>query len=163
MLKFFSQGSAVLAGVVVVAGAAVLPLTAISQSTPPLVSDSPSSDSPRLLVIQGQVRSLQGNIVTVKTPDLPIYCPPGRVCPAVIVAGPTFNVEVSRASFQSASGSRLTPKPKLTVGESVVVVGRLSTSPPTLPPFPGVSPKSLTAQIVSKAFPSPVPLPRPVP
>jgi hypothetical protein len=167
VLKFFSKSFAVLAGIVV--GAAILPLTAISQFPPPVVSDPPSAfdptspDAQGLSVIQGQVKNIQGNIVTVKTPDLPPYCPPNRVCPAIIVVGPTFTVDISRAIFQSASGRRQSSKPKLKLGDFVVVAGRLGPSLPVVLPSPGIPPQSLTAVVVSKAVPVPVPLPTPVP
>lgn len=154
MLKLFSKSSALLAGTVIVAGATVLPLTAISQSPPPVVSDSTTPDAQRLSVIQGQVKTIQGNILTVKTPDLPPYCPPGRVCPAIVVVGPTFTVDISRAIFQSASGSRQRQRPRFKVGNSVVVAGRVVDSLPFVLPAPDVPTQFFTARVVSRAVPS---------
>lgn len=153
MHKFFSKSSAVLAGAVIVAGAVILPLTAIAQSVPPVVSDPTAPDNQGLSVIQGKISNIQGNLLTVKTPDLPPYCPPDRVCPAIIVVGPTFTVDISRAIFQSASGRRLRPKPRLAVGDSVVVAGHLVASLPLVLPAPGEPPQFLKAQIVSRAVP----------
>lgn len=153
MLKLFSKSSAVLAGAVIVAGITVLPLTAISQTSPPVVSDPIAPDSQKLSVIQGQVETIQGKIITVKTPDLPPYCPPNQVCPAIIVVGPTFTVDISRAIFQSASGSRQRQRPRLKVGDSVVVAGRLVDSLPLVLPSPDVPTQFFAAQVVSKAVP----------
>lgn len=163
MHRFFSKSSAVLAGAVIVAGTFVLPLTTIAQSPPPLVSDPTVPDSPGLTVIQGQITNIEGNLLIVKTPDVPPYCPPGRACPAIIVVGPTFTVDIASATFQSASGRRLRSKPRLKVNDSIVVAGRLVASLPVVLPSPGVAPQFLKAEIVSKAIPNLVPVPTPVP
>jgi hypothetical protein len=154
MLKFVSKNYALLTGAVIVAGTALLPNQAFAQTPTPVVDPIPPiPDSPRLLVIQGRVTNIQGNIVTVKTPDVPPFCPPGRVCPLIIQVGPTFSVDISRATFQSPSGTRQSPKPKLTLNDSVVVAGKLGISPPMVFPSPGIPPKSFIAQVVSKLVP----------
>jgi hypothetical protein len=157
VLKFFSKNY-VLAGAVIVAGTALLPLTAFAQTPIPEIPVEPQypypiPDSPRLSVIQGQVTNIQGNIVTVKTPDVPQYCPPGRVCATVITVGSTFVVDISRATFQSPSGTQQSPKPTLNINDAVVVAGQLGISPPVTIPNPNLPPKPFIAQVVSKLVP----------
>lgn len=157
MLKFLSKNY-LFSGAVIVAGTTLLPLTAFAETAPvsPINEPNPpSSNSLRLSVIQGKVTSIQGNTVTVKTPDVAPYCPPGRFCPAIIIVGPTFKVNIARATFQSPSGSPQSPKPLLKVNDSVVVVGRADVSTPVvispqLTPNPSAPPKPFTAQIISK-------------
>lgn len=154
MLKFLSKNYSVLAGAVIVAGTNLLPLTAFAQTSTPVVEITPPiAEAPRLSVIQGKVTKIQGNIVTVKTPDYGPYCPPGQACLAIIYAGPTFKVDISRAIFQSPSGRRQSPRPKLKVNDSVVVAGQLGVAPVVTIPSTSIPPQPFIAQIVSKKVP----------
>ncbi len=146
MAKFFSKGSSLLAGAIGVAGTAILPLSALSQEIVPIVPSPPP-----LQVIQGKVTNIQGNRITVKTPDVKPVCPPNIPCLLIITVGPTFNVDLSTAVFQSASGSSVLTPPALIVGDSVVVAGRLGVSTPLLIPTPAPPPKLIVAEVVTKA------------
>lgn len=152
---FFSKSSAILAGAAIVIGV-VLPSKAISQSMPPVVSEPLPINAPQLLVIQGRVQNIQNYIVTVKTPDYFPYCPPNQVCPAVITEGPTLNVDISRAIFQSPTGKKMPRRQrlKLQIGDAIVVAGSLAVSPARLKLESGIVPQFLKAKIVSKAISS---------
>lgn len=136
MIKFFSKGSSVLAGALILTGTTVS-FSALSQVTVP----APAAP---LLVIQGKVTGIKGTLVTVKTPDT-------RTSPAVIIAGPTFNVDISGATFQTPSGKTMTPKPALVIGDSVVVAGPPGATPALAIPAPAGPNKLIVASVVSKA------------
>lgn len=142
MLKFFSKSSSVLAGAMLVAGSIALPITAIAQS----VVNPPLTDLAPLLLIQGKVTAITGTIVTVKTPNT-------RTSPAVIIAGPTFTVDISDAIFQSTSGKSITPPPTLVVGDAVAIAGRQGTTPATAIPTPAGPNKLIIAEVVAKIVP----------
>jgi hypothetical protein len=142
MLQFFSKSSTILAGAIVLAGTVVLPLTAISQTVVPVAV----TETAPLLVIQGKITAITGSLVTVKTPDT-------RTSPAVIIAGPTFSVDISSATFQLASGKTLTPPPILVVGNSVIVAGRQGALPAIVTPTPAGPNKLIIAEVVSKIVP----------
>lgn len=143
MLKFFSKSSSVLAGAMLVAGSVALPLTSIAQSvvdplvTPPVVEAEP------LLVIQGKVIAIRGTVVTVKTPNI-------QTSPAVIIAGPAFSVDISKATFQSASGKSIEPTPTLIIGDSIIVAGTKGETPVSAIPTPAGPNKLILAEVVAK-------------
>jgi hypothetical protein len=143
MLKFFSKSSSILAGAMLVAGSVALPLTTLAQSN---VVNVPVTDTAPLLVIQGKVTAIRGTVVTVKTPDT-------RTSPAVIIAGPTFSVDISGATFQSASGKSITPPPTLVVGNAVAVAGRQGATPASAVPTPAGPNKLIIAEVVAKIVP----------
>lgn len=144
MLKFFSKSSSVLAGVILVAGS-VVPITSIAQTVvDPAVTDAtPIIEKAPLLVIQGRVIAIRGTIVTVKTPNI-------RTSPAVILAGPAFSVDISNATFQSASGKTITPDPTLIIGDSVIVAGTQGATPLSAIPTPAGPNKLILAEVVAK-------------
>ncbi|MGB5960350.1 MAG: hypothetical protein WBG73_06795 [Coleofasciculaceae cyanobacterium] len=151
---FFSKSSAILVGGAIFVGV-VLPSKAISQAMPPVVSQ-PLPTTPQLLVIQGKVQNIRNYIITVKTPDYFPYCPPNYACPAVMAQGPTFNVDISRAIFQSPTGKKMPRRQrlKLQIGDAIVVAGSLVVSSQRLKPNSGIVPQFLKANIVSKAISS---------
>lgn len=142
MLKFLSKSSSLLAGAMLVAGS-VVPLTTLAQSD---VVNVPVTDTAPLLVIQGKVTAIRGTVVTVKTPDT-------RTSPAVIIAGPTFSVDISGATFQSASGKSITPPPALVVGDAVAIAGRQGATPASAVPTPAGPNKLIIAEVVAKIVP----------
>jgi hypothetical protein len=73
---------------------------------------------PRLMMIQGQVKTLQGAIATVHTPA---YSPPCQVPACTVVHYPATDVQIdtTRAAFQGPDGRTLSRS--LTAGEKVVV------------------------------------------
>lgn len=144
MLKFFSKSSSVLAGVILVAGS-VVPITSIAQTVvDPAVTDAtPIIEKAPLLVIQGRVIAIRGTIVTVKTPNI-------RTSPAVILAGSAFSVDISNATFQSASGKTITPDPTLIIGDSVIVAGTQGATPLSAIPTPAGPNKLILAEVVAK-------------
>ncbi|WP_375515073.1 hypothetical protein [uncultured Nostoc sp.] len=83
----------------------------------------PNTQTTRLIVIQGKVISIEGRTATVRTPDIRPVCKPGQPCPQYIIAGVTFTVDTTFALFESADGTLVSDS--LTVGKSVVVVGRV--------------------------------------
>ncbi len=83
----------------------------------------PNPSTTRLIAIQGKVISIEGRTATVRTPDIRPVCQPGQACPDYIIAGVTFTVDTTFALFESADGTPVSDS--LTVGESVVVVGRV--------------------------------------
>ena len=143
MLKFFSKSSSVIAGALVVAGTVALPLTTLAQSD--LVNPAVTDVAP-LLLIQGKVTGIRGSVVIVKTPDT-------RTSPAVIIAGPTFNVDISSATFQSATGKSITPPPTLVVGDSIAVAGRQGATPVSAIPTPAGPNKLIIAEVVATIVP----------
>ncbi|MGC1393722.1 MAG: hypothetical protein WA828_05510 [Coleofasciculaceae cyanobacterium] len=145
MLKFFSKSSSVLAGVILVAGSVAFPITSIAQTVvDPAVTDAtPIIEKAPLLVIQGRVIAIRGTIVTVKTPNI-------RTSPAVILAGPAFSVDISNATFQSASGKTITPDPTLIIGDSVIVAGTQGATPLSAIPTPAGPNKLILAEVVAK-------------
>ncbi|MGB5960351.1 MAG: hypothetical protein WBG73_06800 [Coleofasciculaceae cyanobacterium] len=144
MLKFFSKSSSVLAGVILVAGS-VVPITSIAQTVvDPAVTDAtPIIEKAPLLVIQGKVIAIRGTIVTVRTPNI-------RTSPAVILAGSAFSVDISNATFQSASGKTITPDPTLIIGDSVIVAGTQGATPLSAIPTPAGPNKLILAEVVAK-------------
>lgn len=148
MLQFFSKSSSLLAGAMLVAGSVALPLTSIAQTVvdPPVIDTTPIVETAPLLVVQGKVTSIRGTIVTVKTPNI-------RTSPAVIIAGPTFSVDISNATFQSASGKTITPTPTLIVGDSVIVAGIQGPTPLSAIPTPAGPNKLIIAEVVAKIVP----------
>lgn len=143
MFKFFSKSSSVLAGALVVAGTVVLPLTTFAQSD---VVNPPVTDTAPLLLIQGKVTAIRGSVVTVKTPNT-------RTSAAVIIAGPSFSVDISNATFQSASGKSITPEPTLVVGDAVAVAGRQGATPVAAIPTPAGPNKLIIAEVVARIVP----------
>jgi hypothetical protein len=87
----------------------------------------PVSSEP--LVIQGRITAMQGAIVTVKTPD---GYPGGPGIHAhVVIAGPTFKVDVSGARVVLPDGKQTDTLP-LAVGDRVLMVlGQPDSGSPT--------------------------------
>lgn len=137
MLQLFSKSSSLLAGALVVMGTASV--SALPQSTVP----TPAAP---LLVIQGKVTAIQGTLITVKTPDI-------KTTPTVVIAGPTFNVDTTDATFQTPSGKSMTPKPVLIVGDSIVAAGIAGVTPALAVPAPAGPNKLIIAQVVAKTTP----------
>lgn len=71
------------------------------------------------LVIQGRITKIQGDLVTVKTPDG--YPGGPGVHAQFVTAGRTFSVDVSRARILLPDGSQVDKVP-LAVGDRVLVV-----------------------------------------
>jgi hypothetical protein len=71
------------------------------------------------LVIQGRITNIQGDLVTVKTPDG--YPGGPGVHAQFVTAGPTFSVDVSRARIFLPDGRQVDKVP-LAVGDRVLVV-----------------------------------------
>ena len=132
------------------AGAAISSQSALSQLVPtPLPRPAPTPvKPPSLTVIQGKVTNIQGNTVTVKTPDIRPVCKLSVPCPLYIIAGVTFNVDISKAVFQSANGTPASNN--LRVGDLIIVAGQqgpiLSTT--ILSPVPVI--RTLKAKVVEK-------------
>lgn len=143
MIKFFSKSSSVLAGAILVAGSVALPLTSIAQSVVDPLVTPPVAETAPLLVIQGKVIAIRGTIVTVKTPNI-------QASPALIIAGPAFSVDISKATFQSASGKLITPTPTLIIGDSIIVAGTKGETPVPAIPTPAGSNKLILAEVVAK-------------
>jgi hypothetical protein len=71
------------------------------------------------LVIQGRITTIQGTLVTVKTPN---GYPGGLGIHAqIVIAGPTFKVDVSRARVLLPDGKQADTRP-LAVGDRLLVV-----------------------------------------
>ncbi len=105
---------------------------------------------PALTVIQGTITSIQGKTLTVKTPNLRPVCLPGQMCPQLIFVGPTFLVDISKATIESPSGRAILGTP--TVGEKVIAAGQLK---PQILPSPGTSTpvpenRTIEAQVIEQ-------------
>lgn len=127
-----------------------LTITSVSLLALPFISQisfaqTPSSSEglgsppiPRLIMIQGQVKAIQGAIATV---HIPAYTPPCQVpaCTAVRVPAKDVQVDTTNAIFQGADGQTF-PR-KLSSGEKVVITGAVPTmseGTPTLQALPAV-------------------------
>jgi hypothetical protein len=145
VLKFLDKGFSLIAAVIV---AGITPISTLAQSTTP-TPVTPPATAPALLLIQGRVTRIQGNIVTVRTPDTTSTCPPNIPCLPTTFVGSTFNVDISSAVFQSATGSRVLT-PTLIIGDSVVIAGRQGVTPPVVIPSPAAPPRLIIAEVVTK-------------
>ncbi len=115
---------------------------------PSVAQSSPNRSS--LTVIQGKITNIDGNTLTVKTPDIKPVCQPNQVCPLFIILGPTFSIDISNATFESSSGSPISETP--TVGEAIIAVGKLK---PESPPATGTSTpvtenRTIKAKVIEK-------------
>ena len=99
-------------------------------------------------VIQGRLTGMQGNLVTVKTPDGYPGGPGGHA--QFVIAGPTFRVDVSRARVLLPDGRQADRVP-LAVGDRVLMV---LTGPPSGPPVPGNVSFTYYASIVERVIQS---------
>jgi hypothetical protein len=91
---------------------------------------------------------MQGNLVTVKTPDGYPGGPGGHA--QFVIAGPTFRVDVSRARVLLPDG-RQADKVPLAVGDRVLMV---LTGPDPGPPVPGSGSHTYYASIVERVIQS---------
>ena len=98
------------AGVVMAAGWAKS--IASSGTTPP---------SPAWVMIQGRVSQRSERWATVVTPPWRPYCPPGAMCPMVIMAGRVYRVRLVGAIAETATG--MPSAGTMRVGDRVVVTG----------------------------------------
>jgi hypothetical protein len=96
------------------------------------VSRQPVSSDP--LVIQGRITAIQGALVTVKVPDG--YPGGPGIHAQVVIAGPTFKVDVSRARVLLPDGKQADTQP-LAVGDRVLMV---LTGPDSESPAPSSRP-----------------------
>jgi hypothetical protein len=92
----------------------------------------PVSSEP--LVIQGRITTMQGALATVKTPDG--YPGGPGIHAQVVIAGPTFKVDVSRARVLLPDGKQADRLP-LTVGDRVLMVLSRPDSGSPAPGSPG--------------------------
>ncbi len=85
-------------------------------------------------VVTGHVAAVHGAIATVATADRPVCPPPATPAAGVvrcnaIIAGTKFQVDTSHAVFETAAGAPMQgARPRLAVGDSVVVVGAAPSS-----------------------------------
>lgn len=77
--------------------------------------------APAWVMIQGRVSQRSAQWATVVTPPWQPYCPPGTMCPMVIMAGRTYRVRLMGAVAETASG--MPNAAPMRVGEQVVVAG----------------------------------------
>jgi hypothetical protein len=105
----------------------------------------PAASEP--LVIQGRITTLQGAVVTVKTPDA--YPGGPGIHAQVVVAGPTFKVDISRARLLLPDGRQADTLP-LAVGNRVLMVlsGPASGSP--APNGPGNVSQTYSASTIER-------------
>jgi hypothetical protein len=82
-------------------------------------TEGPQKNDSTPLVIQGRIIAIQGNLLTLKTPD--VY-PGGKgLRPQWVMSGPRFKIDVSHAKVFLADGRRIDKRP-LAVGDRVLVV-----------------------------------------
>jgi len=86
-------------------------------------------------VIAGRVASVQGTTATVATSDHPVCPAPATPAAGVvarcnaIVAGVSFQVDMTHAIFETAAGTPVQgARARLAIGDSVVVVGARSST-----------------------------------
>ena len=104
----------------------------------------PCSDA---LVIQGRITTIQGALVTVKTPDG--YPGGSGVHAHFVIAGPSFKVEVSRARVLLADGKQADKRP-LAVGDRVLIVLHEPGSGSPAPRRPGNISQTYFASIIER-------------
>ena len=105
------------------------------------------SDSAAPLVIQGRITSMEGALLTVKTPDGYPRGPGGH--PEFVLAGSTFKVDASRARVLLPDGRRADTEP-LEVGDHVLIVLSSSDSSSPAPNFSVNIKRIYTASIVER-------------
>jgi hypothetical protein len=101
----------------------VMGLCGVKAQEVPAGSQTPlhrKSDSGAPLVIQGRISTIQGALVTVKTPDAYPGGGPG-VHAQLVLAGPSFKADVSRARVLLPDGRGADTQP-LAVGDRVLMV-----------------------------------------
>ena len=117
------------------------PASSQSQVRQPPVSSGP-------LVIQGRITAIQGALVMVKMPDGYPGGGPG-IHAQVVMAGPTFKVDVSRARVLLADGRGLGPL-TLAVGDRVLMVLNAQDSGSNAPNGPANINPTYSASIVER-------------
>ena len=105
------------------------------------------SDSGAPLVIQGRITSIEGALLTVKTPDGYPRGPGGH--PEFVLAGSTFKADVSRARVLLPDGRRADTQ-QLAVGDRVLIVLSSSHSGSPEPNFSVNIKRIYTASIVER-------------
>ena len=99
------------------------------------------------LVIQGRITTIQGALVTVKTPD---SYPGGQGIHAhFVIAGPSFKVKVSRARVLLPDGRQADNRP-LAVGDRVLIVLHEPESGTPEPSSPGNISQTYFASIIER-------------
>ena len=114
------------------------------------------------VMIQGIVTAVQGKWATVQTPPWRPYCPPKTLCPMIIIAGFTYEVNIAQATYEEPSGLPMIRN--IAAGERVVIAG---TTPAQHAPSEyggmGVM-RTMMAGIIEQAVPSSVVHPyKPIP
>ena len=110
----------------------------------PQTQTQPESAAFEPLVIQGRIATIEGAIVTVKTPD---GYPGERGGHAqYVTAGPSFRIDISRARVLLADGRQVDKVP-LAVGDRVLV---LLTGPDLGRQEPGSANRTYFASIVER-------------
>jgi hypothetical protein len=109
------------------------------------VQRQPVSSDP--LVIQGRITTMQGGLVTVKTPDS--YPGGPGIHAQFVIAGPTFKVDVSRARVLLPDGKQPDKLP-LAVGDRVLMVLREPGSGSPEPSNPGNINRTYLASIIER-------------
>lgn len=105
----------------------------------------PVSSEP--LVIQGRITTMQGALVTVKTPDG--YPGGPGIHAQIVVAGPTFKVDVSHARVLLPDGRQADTLP-LTVGDRVLMVLSRPDSASPAPNGPGNVSQTYSASTIER-------------
>ncbi|MGA8027754.1 MAG: hypothetical protein WB992_11460 [Bryobacteraceae bacterium] len=105
------------------------------------------SASSEPLVIQGGITGIQGEVVTMKTPNA--YPGGAGGHPQYVVAGPTFKVDISRARVLLADGKQVDTRP-LAVGDRVLMVLSGAESQPPAPVSPRNVNQTYFASIIER-------------
>ncbi len=81
-----------------------------------------NNNAPNLMVVQGTIMAIQGNMVTLSTLNWQPEASQGALTPQYVEYGRTFRLNVTHAVEETFSGDVV--KPTIHVGEMIVAVGR---------------------------------------
>lgn len=110
----------------------------------PQTQTQPESAASEPLVIQGRIATIEGAVITVKTPE---GFPGARgVHAQYVTAGPTFRIDISRARVLLPDGRQVDKVP-LAVGDRVLV---LLTGQDLSPQGPGSANRTYFASVVER-------------
>jgi hypothetical protein len=85
----------------------------------------------RTLMVQGTVVSVTGTTVTIETPSERPICKPGKACPMYILAGQSFEIDMSATTPVDNPDGISVGRSAIAVGDWLAAYGREALTPTT--------------------------------